>query len=339
MDVISEAAIKIDLVSFASWLFRLIEREYPNLKWSQYPSYLLEPEIDPWELALEYRIVLSFRRSALHESRASQGEIHLNLTRYDDTGAIHCSMLCSKSMDASYPSKLASDIKDHWRDELIAEATVFSLEEKAMAVLKRLYSKVQHNTETAISVYELKGVNTTDADSLQARDYLIHEGWAKPGRTLSGQPTIRIAHGGIKMLEAGVPKGGKRGDYIMGDKIKVTLGDNATIQGSFTVVNSIQNSFNKAKDATMDDDLKGLLTDLSIAIVRMIEDLSEEEGQRAARALQIIIDEATKENPDQKWWQVSVDGLTEAAENVGKVGKPVLDIVKQLVPILLTVSS
>ncbi|MCA9946123.1 MAG: hypothetical protein KC449_21715 [Anaerolineales bacterium] len=338
MQEISEIVISVDVLSFALWLFNHVKKNYSSFSWSNYPTYLLTKEGGHWESATEYRIILSFN-SALKLLNNSGRTIEIDMTKHKIDGAIHLSVLCSESMDLYYPQQLVGDIKRHWEDEIILEETSMTLTEKARIVLDRLFQRVHHDTEVAISVYELRGELLTEKEALQVRSYLISEGLAKPGRTAIGKPTIRITFDGIKFLEPTPQVEYERGDVIMGDKIEVHLGDHATIYGSFTVAKRIESSFNKVEEAPIQPEIKALLKELSIAVGKMSEEMPEEEGERVARALEVITDEATSRSPNRKWWQVSVDGLTEAAKNVGKIGEPVLKLIGLLIPILEKLSN
>lgn len=134
------------------------------------------------------------------------------------------------------------------------------------------------------------------------------------------------------------------GDKVMKDKrindnhIEVLVGDNAKIDGNFVVANSIKDSFNKIDSSDISNDLKELLKELSIAVNQMIEKLSEEESNEIKDDLDMLIEQSTQEKPKRKWWSVSVDGLTKAAENIGKVGQPVLDLLGKLLPIIEKIS-
>jgi hypothetical protein len=82
------------------------------------------------------------------------------------------------------------------------------------------------------------------------------------------------------------------------------------------------------------EDVKYLLMDLTKAVARMVADMPKTEGAEVARDLDSLTSEATSAKPRRKWWKLSIDGLTKAAKGVGKVGKPVLDIIAKLVPLL-----
>lgn len=122
-------------------------------------------------------------------------------------------------------------------------------------------------------------------------------------------------------------------------KIDVKLGDNTTIHGNFIVANSIKDSFNQADSASISADLKSALKDLAIAVGKMSENLPEESAKQVARDLETLTVEATSSFPRKQWWELSIEGLKKAAKDVGEIGKPVLDIVAKLVPILLAAST
>ena len=47
-----------------------------------------------------------------------------------------------------------------------------------------------------------------------------------------------------------------------------------------------------------------------------------------------LVEEATKPAPQKKWYSVSIDGLTKAAENVEKVGEPVINLSRKVLSLL-----
>jgi hypothetical protein len=120
-------------------------------------------------------------------------------------------------------------------------------------------------------------------------------------------------------------------------QIDIKLGNGVTIHGDFVVANSIKESFNKAS-LNKSAELKKLLEELAVAVAKMSESMPKEDAVRVARALTTVVDEASSSKPNREWWQVSVGGLIKAAENVGTIGKPVLEILGKLVPVLTRMS-
>jgi CheY-like chemotaxis protein len=87
--------------------------------------------------------------------------------------------------------------------------TSFSLKDKGLVFLKRLYNKVKHDTEMAVSVFELGEDEFTKDEALQARQYLIEKGLAAEGRIATGSPDIRITIRGINKIEDSLSKGAR----------------------------------------------------------------------------------------------------------------------------------
>ncbi|MCX8068329.1 MAG: hypothetical protein N3B68_11075, partial [Anaerolineae bacterium] len=50
--------------------------------------------------------------------------------------------------------------------------------------------------------------------------------------------------------------------------------------------------------------------------------------------LQRLREELQKPEPKKKWYSVSIEGLIRAAENVGRVGIPVVELAKKLLELL-----
>jgi hypothetical protein len=133
-----------------------------------------------------------------------------------------------------------------------------------------------------------------------------------------------------------------QGDKIMnqktGDKVEVRLGNNAQISGNFVVAKTIENSFNKIDSSDLTNDIKELLKQLSTEVTKMTEHLSDDEAKDIVDDLETLVDKTTCEKPKRKWWSVSIDGLTKAAENLGKVGEPVLELLGKIAPLLIKIS-
>lgn len=121
-------------------------------------------------------------------------------------------------------------------------------------------------------------------------------------------------------------------------KISVTLGDGTFIHGDFIVATSISNSFNKANSADISEDLKDLLKELSRQTGIISEQLPEEIASEAARDLEALTAEVTSKKPRKQSWELSLNGLKNAAKTAGEIGKPILEIAAKLVPLLTGIS-
>jgi len=78
------------------------------------------------------------------------------------------------------------------------------------------------------------------------------------------------------------------------------------------------------------DEVKQVLQQLSKEVAKVAEKLSAEAGQNLADDLKGLTNELTKQNPRQKWWELSADGIKEAATTVGTVGATAIGLLEQL---------
>jgi internalin A len=111
----------------------------------------------------------------------------------------------------------------------------------------------------------------------------------------------------------------------------INVGDN--FSGTI-ITGTVKNSFNKIESSTASNELKETLKRLVQAVETMSEALPDEEATEVKDDLDKLVEEATKENPKQRWYSVSIDGLTKAAENLGKVGEPVIELSQKILSLL-----
>jgi hypothetical protein len=97
---------------------------------------------------------------------------------------------------------------------------------------------------------------------------------------------------------------------------------------------TIQDSFNKVQESSVDDELKNHLIKLNEAVAQMVKGLSETQQQQVASDLKVLTDEATSSAPRKKWYDLSAQGLLEAAKAVGDTAAPVISLVNTIVGLL-----
>ncbi|HLO16335.1 MAG TPA: COR domain-containing protein [Anaerolineales bacterium] len=97
---------------------------------------------------------------------------------------------------------------------------------------------------------------------------------------------------------------------------------------------SIKDSYNRIASAKIDTNLKETLKQLTDAVAVMAKALPAEQAAEATDDLAKLVEEATKPAPNKKWYSVSIEGLIKAAENVDKVGGPVINLSRQVLSIL-----
>jgi hypothetical protein len=113
----------------------------------------------------------------------------------------------------------------------------------------------------------------------------------------------------------------------------VTLGNGVVIHGSFTVANSIRDSYNRG-DALRSGDLRALLTALSGQVAELVPHLPSDAAEKVADDLATLTKELSRTEPRPQWWRLSLNGLKDAAKAVGDIGTPVLKTVAVLAPML-----
>ena len=116
--------------------------------------------------------------------------------------------------------------------------------------------------------------------------------------------------------------------------IDVKVRDVNMEKGDFVIADTIQNSFNKVEASNAPDNLKELLKALTKDIEKITEQLPKEQAEEVADDLERFTDEATKEKPKRKWWEVSAKGLKEAAATVGAIGVSAMTNLEKILPIL-----
>lgn len=113
----------------------------------------------------------------------------------------------------------------------------------------------------------------------------------------------------------------------------INVGENAKV-GDIILASEIQKSFNKADSANIQTELKETLKKLAEAVDVMNKSLPKEQAAETSEDLTRLIDEATKPSPSKKWYSVSIEGLIKAAENVDKVGEPVINLSRTVLSLL-----
>jgi hypothetical protein len=115
---------------------------------------------------------------------------------------------------------------------------------------------------------------------------------------------------------------------------EVRFGDHAVFTGNLVVANSIQDSFDKVQQSTAAPELKKWLETLSQSVAEMTKGLPEERAVQAAADLRTLTTEALSKEPRKKWYELSAEGLVEAAKAVGEVAAPVVTAVKAIIGLL-----
>ncbi len=125
----------------------------------------------------------------------------------------------------------------------------------------------------------------------------------------------------------------REGDFIGGDK-SISAGDRSVIVGGNVSGNLISGNYNKINSAEISPELKDTLLQLGKAVDAMLQKLPAEQAAEVAEDFGKLADEAVKSKPNQKWYSVSIEGLIKAAENLDKLGTPVIRLSRKVLSLL-----
>jgi hypothetical protein len=123
------------------------------------------------------------------------------------------------------------------------------------------------------------------------------------------------------------------GDFTGRDK-SISAGDSSVVVGGNMSGNLISGNYNKINTAEIAPELKDILLQLGEAVEAMIEKLPAEQAAEVAEDFGKLADEAIKPKPNQKWYSVSIEGLIKAAENLDKLGAPVISLSRKVLSLL-----
>jgi hypothetical protein len=97
---------------------------------------------------------------------------------------------------------------------------------------------------------------------------------------------------------------------------------------------TIQESWNRTAGANINPELRNALQDLHKAVAGMSKQLPEPKQAETAKDLATLSSEALSQAPRKKWYELSAEGLLEAAKAVGETAAPVVTAVKTVLALL-----
>ncbi|MCP4108521.1 MAG: hypothetical protein GY749_23735 [Desulfobacteraceae bacterium] len=104
--------------------------------------------------------------------------------------------------------------------------------------------------------------------------------------------------------------------------------------GISVAADTILDSSIKKNESGVSDELKAKLKELSEAVEAMAKEIPGNKAEEVTNDLQTLVNETTKKEPRQKWYELSAQGLIEAAQTVGTVGQPVIQTVQEVSKLL-----
>jgi hypothetical protein len=116
--------------------------------------------------------------------------------------------------------------------------------------------------------------------------------------------------------------------------VNVTGSVGGNVQVNQLVADQISNALNTIQQSTASDDLKAKLTQLHALVDQLAKKAPPDAQSKAAKNLEALTKEATSAKPDPAWYQVSADGLIEAAKTVAEMTGPITTAVKAVLALL-----
>ena len=119
---------------------------------------------------------------------------------------------------------------------------------------------------------------------------------------------------------------------------QINIGDNATITDSnIAIAERIVGSMNTIEKSGATDEIKAQLKQLHEAVGELVKHLPPQTAKQVAQDLETLSAETVSPTPRPRWWQLSSEGLIEAAKTVATIGEPVIASVKALAGLLAMV--
>ncbi|MFM4805902.1 hypothetical protein ACEUC3_18720 [Aeromonas bivalvium] len=98
------------------------------------------------------------------------------------------------------------------------------------------------------------------------------------------------------------------------------------------VTNTVTQNVN---GSTQPAEVKALVASLAAKIKEASTHIDPDKTKEMGSDLETLSKEMTQAKPRCKWYELSLSGLKEAAEAIGQVGKPILEVLEKLSPLLL----
>ncbi len=108
----------------------------------------------------------------------------------------------------------------------------------------------------------------------------------------------------------------------------------ATINAPITIAENIQDSFNTIKDAGVDEELESLMLELLTQIAALGERDCITQVEEISEDAKRLSEELARDNPRRRYWEISIEGIQNAAKAIGEIGVPIFETTTKLLPLL-----
>lgn len=130
---------------------------------------------------------------------------------------------------------------------------------------------------------------------------------------------LKVEKGAIEMVEKQVIVGGT------GNIVNVA-------EYMSNVTNTVNNNL---AESGADANVKELIKQLNEEFKRIAPKADASQTKKMGKNLEALSKELASDEPERRWYEVSLEGIKEAAEAVGQIATPILKIVGKLTPLLL----
>lgn len=124
-------------------------------------------------------------------------------------------------------------------------------------------------------------------------------------------------------------------EIVVQEKV-INIGAGAQIHAPVIIAEKIEGSFNVLRDGNLAPDIRSLMEELLTQVAAASKEVPSEYANEFADNVETLAKEVVRDEPRRKWYELSVEGLKEAAAAVGEVGKPILETVGKLLPLLVS---
>lgn len=95
----------------------------------------------------------------------------------------------------------------------------------------------------------------------------------------------------------------------------------------------------QVRGSATSEEIEELMKELADRIARISPSVNPEKTEQMVGDLKTLNNELAKSEPRRKWYELSLEGIKEAASSIGEIGVPILETVTKLMPLLLRASS
>jgi actin-related protein len=92
---------------------------------------------------------------------------------------------------------------------------------------------------------------------------------------------------------------------------------------------------NNLAESGATDEIKKLIEELNSEIQKVSAKADPSQVKQMGKNLKALSEEVASDEPERRWYEVSLEGIKEAAEAVGEIAKPVINITKKIAALLL----